>query len=135
VEAEDVAVTANFEALPVPPPVFEGGTTVSQASQGMARVSGTATVKGGRAMLGLKCEGGPCTGTLKLTMRVRKGARAARSVVIARAAFSLEEGEDRTLGTKLSGVAVRTLAADRALRVSAAGVGIASRTIGLKRAA
>ena len=99
----------------------------------MARVSGIATVKGSRAMLGLECEGGPCTGTLKLTMRVRQGKRA-KSVVIARAPFRLDEGESRTLGTKLSGLAVRTLAAGRTLRASAAGVGVDSRMIRLKRA-
>lgn len=131
VEGADVTVTAGFEVVSPPPDSTSTSSPPVPAKAGMARVSPTATVKGGKAAIRLSCSGGPCQGTLKLTMRVRRGKRA-MSVVIARAPFGLQDGEAKTLRVKLSSAAARMPSTAAALRAQATGPGLTGSAVKLK---
>ena len=126
------ALTATFEALPPAGP--EERKDAEPEVQGIARVSGVATVKGGKASFRLSCVGGPCRGTLKLKMRVRNG-KSFKSLVVARAPFDLVAGAVKALKLRLSAVAIRELGAGRAPKATVGGAGVVGTTVKLKPAA
>ncbi len=106
-----------------------GGGTVA----GTASAAGTATVKAGKAALKLSCSGGPCSGSLALTAKVKQGKKT-KNLVVGRASFSLAAGATATLGVKLSGPAKQELAKGKAIKAKLGGTGIAARTVKLKPA-
>jgi hypothetical protein len=95
-----VAVTATLEATssstskPPPPP--------PPTANGVAKAAALAKVKSGRARVKLSCSGGPCTGTLKLTAKVKRGPGRRKTTLIGKAPFSLAAGASRTIKVKLS---------------------------------
>jgi hypothetical protein len=107
-----------------------GGGNLGGTTPGTARAAGTATVASGRAALRLSCAGGPCTGSLTLTVRVGKDGRA-RDLVIGRASVELAAGAATTLRIKLAAAAERALEASGTLRAKAAGAGVAPSTVRL----
>jgi hypothetical protein len=106
-----------------------GGGTVP----GTARAAATATVKSGKAALKLSCSGGPCSGSLTLSAKVKQGKKS-KTLVIAKASFSLAAGATTTLQVKLSGPAKQELAKGRTIKAKLGGTGIAAATVKLKTA-
>lgn len=117
------AVTATFEANPGPPPPPPG--------EGTVRAAATAKVKSGKAQVKLSCSGGPCSGTLKLTAKVKQGAKR-KSVQIGKSPFSLGEGAKKTLKVKLSSAALRELKKAGSLKAKASGAALVSGSVKLK---
>jgi hypothetical protein len=103
-----------------------GGGTVA----GTASAAGKAAVKAGKAALKLSCAGGPCSGSLTLTAKVKQGKKT-KSLVVGRASFSLAAGASTTLNVKLSGPAKQELAKGKAVKAQLGGSGIAARTVKL----
>lgn len=126
-------VLATFEDLS--PAAAEGEAAVEAPRiRGVARAVGAVRVKRGRALLKLRCTGGPCQGSLKLTMRVRQG-RGFKKLVVAKAPFALGAGAVGSLKLKLAGVAIKELGAAPVRRkATVGGMGISSATIKLKPA-
>jgi hypothetical protein len=117
------AVTATFEANPGPPP--------PPPTKGTARAAATAKVKSGKAQVKLSCSGGPCSGTLKLTAKVRQGGKR-KSVQIGKSPFSLGEGAKKTLKVKLSSAAMRELKKAGSLKAKASGAALVAGSVKLK---
>jgi hypothetical protein len=112
-------VTASFSVKPE-----------EEEKAGIARVGRRALVKGNKALLKLRCSGGPCRGRLKLIARVKMGKRT-RNLVIGKAAFRLAAGAKRTLRVKLSSLALRELRKHKSLKAKVAGTGVARSTVKL----
>jgi hypothetical protein len=120
----NTTVAAEFEIAPIEEEAPE---------KGMARVAGTALVKGGKAALKLACSDGPCKGTLKLTAKIKRGKKT-KSLVIGKASFDLEVDDSTTLKVKLSGPAKQELAKGRTLKAKVGGSGVSASTVKLKQA-
>ena len=106
-----------------------GGGTVA----GVAKAAGTATVKSGKAALKLRCSGGPCKGSLKLTAKVKQGTTT-KSVVVGKLSFSIADGSSKTFKVKLSGAAKKVLAKGKTLKAKVTGSGVANSVVKLKAA-
>jgi hypothetical protein len=117
-------VKAVFESVdPAPRP--EG--------QGMAKIGKrVALVRGGRALLELRCSGGPCKGGLRLIARLRIGGKA--RLVIGTQSFSLVSGGRKTIAVKLSGRARQEVARRGKLGAKVLGGGVLQSTVELKNA-
>jgi hypothetical protein len=103
------------------------------APKGSAKVvGGIALVRGGRAMLELRCAGGPCEGGLRLIATLRAGKR--KSLVIGKRSFSLASGDRSTVKIKLSRPARRELAKRGRLAARVMGAGVLRTTVKLKSA-
>jgi hypothetical protein len=116
------AVFASTEPTPTP-----------EARKGKAKVARRiATVRGGRALLALRCAGGPCQGRLKLvaTVKMDKGRR---DVVVGRLSFGLAAGAKKTFKVRLTGGAARRELAKRGkLRAWVQGSGVVKSTLKLR---
>ena len=113
-------VKAVFDSADSPP---------SPESAGMARVvKRVALVRGGRALLDLRCAGGPCKGGLKLTARLKMGKK---SLVIGKRSFTLSPGARATVQVRLSASAKREVAARGRLAVEVMGGGVFRATVKL----
>jgi Divergent InlB B-repeat domain len=106
--AANTTVTATFDEAG--PPLEEGKVTVGP----------TAPVRKGRAAVAIACSGGPCSGTLLLVARVRRGKRRP-NVIVGIGPFELAAGKSETLSIKLSGRAKRELRKHRSLKATATG--------------
>jgi hypothetical protein len=107
-----LALPSASSAAQCTPPYCQSGTVT---------VAPTAGVKKGRAAVTIACSSvGPCSGTLLLVARVKKGKRRP-NVVIGIAPFELAAGKSETLTVKLSGRAKRELRRHRKLRATATG--------------
>jgi hypothetical protein len=121
-------VGASFKLKPVekvnppPPPV-----------PGQAQPSSSAPYKAGKAAITLACAGGPCSGTLQLTARIKLGKKL-KNAVIGRASFNLSAGASVLLKVQLSGPAKRELAKGKTLKAKVTGTGVASFTVKIKPA-
>ncbi len=108
--------------------------TQPPAPAGTAIVGSKAKVKGGKALLKVKCQGtGPCKGTVKLTARsVTK--KKAKKVVIGHASFAILPGKSKVIHVKLSskGKALVSKAGKKGLKVKASGKGVKQGTVVLK---
>jgi hypothetical protein len=114
--SEAQGVTATFAKAPTPTP-------------GVAIVSGKAKVKGGKAFVGVRCNGpSSCRGSLKLLAKLK----GKKSVAIGSATFSLAPGLSTTLKIKLSAKAKQLLKKAGQLRATVTGAGIHSHAVQLK---
>jgi hypothetical protein len=120
---KDAAVTATFEATSGPPPPPPG--------EGMAKAAATARVKSGKAQVKLSCSGGPCSGTLKLTAKVKQGGKR-KSVQIGKSPFSLVADNSKTIKVKLSSAALRELKKAGSLKAKASGAALVAGSVKLK---
>lgn len=152
-EGGSVTAPSNAVSVPVKQPSNSGGasTTSSTSSPppsttapkpGTATADGTANVKGGKAMVSLKCTGGgSCKGSLKLVYEAKtkngKGKTVVTKVTIGSASFSLANGAEKTVAVKLNskGTAYLEEAGKKGLKVKLTGSGVKSRTVTLKPAA
>lgn len=129
---------------PVQPVAAPPAPLVSPLKPGIATAANVALVRGGKALLRMRCLGpGDCRGVVRLVARVKsgkgKGARRsrkrARNVVIGRAGFSIPAGQTRVIRVPLNRrgrVRVRK-AGRRGLPVKLRGRGVRNRTVRLKR--
>lgn len=110
-----------------------GSVDPSPQQTGMAKVvKRVALVRGGRALLDLRCAGGPCRGGVKLTARLKTGGK--KSLVIGKRSFTLSSGARRTVQVRLSTLAKREVAERGKLAVEVTGGGIFRSTVKLKAA-
>ena len=108
------AATANFTIVPLSP----------LSPTGMAIASRVAKVKGGRALLRLRCRGGGrCKGVVKLLVR-RK--------LIGKARFSIALGKTKTVRVRLNRRGKKLLARRHRLKAKLRGSGVKPRTVVLK---
>jgi hypothetical protein len=106
------AVTANFDVVRVPP------------KTGTALASRVAKVKGGKALLKLRCRGGGrCKGVAKLLVS-RK--------LIGKARFSIALGKTKTVRVRLNRRGRKAFARHHRLKAKLRGSGLKSRTVLLK---
>lgn len=115
-------VKAVFESADVGPPL---------TLTGMAKiVKRVALVRGGTALLALRCSGGPCRGGLKLTASLKRK----KGLVIGQRSFSLAPGARKTVQVRLSASAKREVAKRGKLAVEVTGGGVFGSTVKLKAA-
>jgi uncharacterized delta-60 repeat protein len=152
----DHAVSATFQEdvpepspepqptpTPVAPPPPDGsrssGTGIVKPN--LAAAAGLVPVKGGKALLRLRCTGqATCRGVAILLARIRSagkarhGARRATNVVLGRARFQVTAGKTKLLHIPLNqkGRALLRRAGDRGLQAQLAGRGLRSRVVRLK---
>jgi hypothetical protein len=94
--------------------------------RGTATAARVAKVKGGKALLRLRCRGaGPCKGVVKLLLG-RK--------LIGKARFSIALGKTKVIRVKLNRKGKKLLARRHRLKVKLGGSGIRARTVLLKQA-
>jgi hypothetical protein len=120
--SEAKSVTATFAKSSAPQPT------------GTAAVAAKAKVKGGRALVGIRCAAGTssCRGTLKLTAKLKgKGKKA---TAIGAATFTLAPGSSTTLKVTLSAKAKQALKATGKLAARVSGEGIGAHALALKLA-
>jgi hypothetical protein len=111
-------VTASFAKLPPGPSEL--------------LVAGRAKVKAGKVLLRLACEGGsPCSGSLKLLVKVRNAQGQTKGLVIAKGSYALAAGQRQTLSVKLSSKAKRLLGGAESLRARVTGTGIDTHAVRL----
>jgi len=114
--SEAQSVTATFGKAPVPTP-------------GVAVVAGKAKVKGGKAFVGVRCNGpSSCRGSLKLSAKLT----GKKMVVIGRATFSLAPGLSTSLKVKLGAKAKQALTSTGQLKARVTGEGIRTHAVQLK---
>jgi hypothetical protein len=108
------SVTAGFTKVPGP------------SSAGTLSVARKAKVKGGKALLGIRCEGpSSCRGSLKLSAKLRGAAKGrAKNVAIGAASFSLAPGSSETLKVTLSAAAKQMLGSSGRLQARVSGAGV-----------
>lgn len=122
------ATTANINAKMTkevqPPPA------------GVAQVGSKAKVKGGKALLQVKCTGaGACSGLIKLSARApkKKGKQHKRggAVAIGKAPFSIPPGKSKTVAVKLNGKgkALVKQAGAKGLKAKVTGEGVKKGTV------
>jgi Carboxypeptidase regulatory-like domain len=124
------ATTSNINAKMVKqtqPPV--------QPGKGV--VGAKAKVKGGKALLHIKCIGaGPCKGVVKLTAPAvtKKKKAKKRNMVIGKAPFGILPGNSKVVRVKLSGkgMALLRTSGKKGLKVKASGKGVQPGTVVLK---
>jgi hypothetical protein len=122
--------TSSGTMAPAPPP----------STPGTAVATATATVKGGKAMIALKCNGGACKGSLKLVYEMKtkngKGKTVVTKTTIGSASFSLAAGAEKTVAVKLNskGTAYVEEAGKKGLKVKLTGSGVKGRSITVKPA-
>jgi hypothetical protein len=117
--SEAQSVTATFAKVPVP------------SSSGVAVIAKGAKVKGGKAFVGIRCNGpSSCRGSLRL--RAKLNGRGGGSTAIGGATFSLAPGSSTTLKIKLSAKAKQLLSSAGQLKARVAGAGIQARAVQLK---
>ena len=100
-------------------------------SGGVVVVAASARVKGGKAALKLSCSGGACSGKLKLTAKIRQGAKT-KNTVIGRATYNIAAGQSKTIKVKLSAAAKKALKSGHTLKAKLSGPGVVNRTVKLK---
>jgi hypothetical protein len=126
----NAAMTKEFEAPAPPPP-------------GVAKVGKTAKVKGGKALLKLKCGGpGTCSGVIKLSAKPtpakkkggKKHKKGAKTVLIGKAKFSIAAGKSATVRVKLNGKGKQLIAraGKKGLKATVSGTGVAKSKVTLK---
>jgi hypothetical protein len=126
-------------ALPVPP-IAGVNPPEEPPRPGVATVATRALVKGGKALLHMRCSGpGPCRGTVRLVVRVaagegRRGTKRALSLVIGKAAFSIPAGTAKVVAVRLTskGKALLRKAGSTALLARVQGSGVKIGTVKLK---
>jgi hypothetical protein len=131
-----------------------GGSAASPADSsvppkaGTAVAGGVALVKGGKALLRMRCVGGgPCRGVAKLVVRQRvkrvvrrsDGRRLVmrvRKVVLGRASFRIPKGTSKVVPVKLKGQSAKLLRSggQRGVRTNLVGSGLRNRAVVLKQA-
>lgn len=129
---------AYTESTPPPPQVVG---PPPPPPPGTAIASKLALVKGGAALLRMRCLGtGPCRGVARLVVRVKapKGAKSskkrARNVVIGKAGFSIAAGKSKVVRVALTGLgkALVRKAGKRGVRAKLRGSGLVPRAVKLK---
>jgi DNA-binding beta-propeller fold protein YncE len=115
---------------------------ISEAVTGRARAARIAKVKGGRALLKLRCSGtAACAGVANLLVAPKVGQRGpgrtgkrSKRLLIGRSAFSIPAGTTRVVPVKLSrkGRGLVRAARRHRLKVKLAGTGVESRAVVLK---
>jgi hypothetical protein len=114
--SEAQSVTATFGKAPVPTP-------------GVAVVAGKAKVRGGRAFIGVRCNGpSSCRGSLKLSAKLN----GKKMVAIGGATFSLAPGLSTSLKVTLGAKAKQVLKSTGQLKARVTGAGIRARAVQLK---
>ncbi|HWM64715.1 MAG TPA: hypothetical protein VNP96_12095 [Solirubrobacterales bacterium] len=107
--------------VPLPPPP-------SKEKPGMASAPATATVQGSAAAIAIACQGGPCSGTVRIFAKVK-----GKSRQIGKAAYSIPAGESKTIRVKINNAQVkRLLGKGHTVKVKLEGPGFKSRTLRLK---
>lgn len=136
-------VFAYTEVPPPPAPEVGSGPAPPPPPPppGTAIASKLALVKGGAALLRMRCLGaGPCRGVARLVVRVKapKGAKSskkrARNVVIGKAGFSIAAGKSKVVRVALTGLgkALVRKAGKRGVRAKLRGKGLVPRAVQLK---
>lgn len=121
-----------------PPPSTPAVSTLPPPAKGKAVAAAVALVKGGKALLRLRCRGaGVCQGSLKLVVRVKvgkHGRKRTHNLVIGRAGFAIAAGRSKTVAVRLKakGKALLRKAGSRGLRVKLRGSGVGNRTVRLR---
>jgi hypothetical protein len=111
---------------------------------GIAKAAAVARVRGGKALLKLRCQGaGACQGALQLVARanvgegkgVRRSRKRVRNVVIGRASFSIAAGQAKVIRLKLERKGKKLLhrARRHRLKVHLKGHGVKPRAVVLKQ--
>ncbi|MDE3070633.1 MAG: hypothetical protein KGJ43_07880, partial [Acidobacteriota bacterium] len=130
------------------PSTARASTASPPSARGTAVAAPAASVKGGSALIALRCiGGGSCAGTLKLVERVRRvrvarrhgrrrTVRTVRTVVIGTASFSIAAGGSITLRVRVTakGNALLRRARKKGLRVNATGSDVGNGTLVLRQA-
>lgn len=141
-----VTGTGRITIAPAPVRVHHVVIPARPAAQGTARAARTAKVKGGHALVVLRCGGaGPCRGHFSLTYRhqvkrvvmrhgKRKVVRQAKTVQIGSASFNIAKGKSRTVAVRLSGPAKKLVkaAGKHGIKVQLRGHGVKRSTVVLK---
>ena len=125
----DTTVNATFDKQPGGGGGGGGGTPPA----GVVSAAPTAPVSGGKAALKLSCSGGPCSGSLTLTAKVKQGKKT-KNLTIGKASFSLADGTTATIKVKLSGPAKQELAKGKTVKAKLSGTGVISSKVKLKLA-
>lgn len=108
---------------------------------GVAKVGPKAMVKGGKALLQVKCTGtGACSGVIKLSARAPKAPKKGKqhkkggAVAIGKAHFSIPPGKSKTVAVKLNGKgkALVKQAGAKGLKAMVAGTGVTKGSVTLK---
>ncbi len=110
---------------------------------GVAKVGPKAKVKGGKALLQVKCTGtGACSGLIKLSARAPKAPKkkgkshkkGSGSVAIGKAHFSIPPGKSKTVAVKLNGKgkALVKQAGAKGLKATVVGTGVSKGSVTLK---
>jgi hypothetical protein len=107
-------VKAAFGSVGAPAPDAEGKVKVAE------RIT---LVRGGKALLALRCVGGPCAGKLQLMARIKMGKKR-KSLVIGRRSFSFASGAKGTVRVRLSGPAKKEIAKRGRLQAKVTGDGV-----------
>ena len=117
----------------------QGSDSVSVIFTATAIAAAVARVKGGKALLRMRCRGpGDCRGAARLVVRVKAGKRArsrVRNLVIARRRrFSIPAGKTKVIRLRLTrrGKALARKAGRRGLRAKLRGSGLKRRTVRLR---
>jgi hypothetical protein len=118
--SEAQSVTATFTKVPVP-----------SSPGGVAVIAKGAKVKGGKAFIGIRCNGpSSCRGSLRLRAKLK--GKGGGSAAIGSATFSLASGSSTTLKVKLSAGAKQLLNSAGQLKARVTGAGIRARAVRLK---
>lgn len=132
--AGSASQTSNSLAVPAKPPA------PAPVAKGKAIAAGTATTKGGKALVRLTCTGsGACKGTLKLVYEVKikhgkHGKTKVSKVTIGTASFSIVAGDKKTVSVKLTkkGAGYLAKAGKHGLKVALSGSDVKARTLTVK---
>ena len=168
---EDRAVIANFDSVPIPPPPAKqcedgvdndgdglidypadpgcsssGDDSEADDATGTAFAAGQAKVRGGKALLRMRCRGGECAGVAKLFARVRtagaargsarRRARRTRNVLIGRSRYRIPAGQAKVvrIGLNRRGRALLRRAGRRGIKATLVGPRLHNRVVRLKPA-
>ncbi len=104
------------------------------AKPGVAKAASAASVSANKAALKLSCSGGACSGSLKLTAKLKQGKKT-KTLTIAKGSFSLVDGAAKTLTVTITnGAAKQELNKGKTLKAKLSGSGIEPSTVKLKPA-
>ncbi|HEX3240950.1 MAG TPA: hypothetical protein VHR18_12565 [Solirubrobacterales bacterium] len=94
------------------------------AKEGTPKVATPVVVSGGKAPLKISCKGsGPCSGTVKLTAKIKQGKKM-KNVVIGKASYNVEAGKSKTIKVKLNGAAKKLLNEGKSITAKLSGPGM-----------
>ncbi|MGH2902093.1 MAG: TolB family protein [Solirubrobacteraceae bacterium] len=111
-----------------------GSTTFPEPTEpGKVAAAGSAIVSGGKASLKLTCSSvGACSGTIKLTIKVKHGHKT-KTIVIGHAKYTIASGKSKTIKVKLDKAGMTLLRHHKKLNAKLTGKAITNRTIKLRQ--